>query len=61
MSRPEGFGPFTPGFRRRAVRRSAALEAAVTDETIAVLVEPIQGEAGVVIPPAGYLRQVRQL
>ncbi len=56
-----GFGPFTPGFVVVPYGDSAALEAAVTDETIAVLVEPIQGEAGVVIPPEGYLRQVRQL
>ncbi|TWA66920.1 ornithine--oxo-acid transaminase [Azospirillum baldaniorum] len=56
-----GFGPFTPGFRTVPFGDAAALEAALTANTVAVLLEPIQGEAGVVIPPAGYLRRVRDL
>ncbi|WP_088287107.1 ornithine--oxo-acid transaminase [Kineosporia sp. A_224] len=54
-----GFGPFTPGFRVVPYGDAAALEAAVDDTTVAVLLEPVQGEAGVVIPPAGYLPAVR--
>ncbi|RAI61073.1 ornithine--oxo-acid transaminase [Roseicella frigidaeris] len=54
-----GFGPFTPGFRIVPFGDAAALEAAITPRTAAVLLEPIQGEAGVVIPPEGYLRAVR--
>jgi len=57
----EGFGPFTPGFRSVAFGDLAALEEAITPETVAVLVEPIQGEAGIVIPPAGWLGGVRRL
>ncbi len=56
-----GFGPFAPGFRIVPFGDAAAMEAAMTDNTVAVLLEPIQGEAGVVIPPAGYLRRVRAL
>ncbi|WP_114857990.1 ornithine--oxo-acid transaminase [Azospirillum brasilense] len=56
-----GFGPFTPGFRTVPFGDAVALEAALTPNTVAVLLEPIQGEAGVVIPPAGYLRRVRDL
>ncbi|KAA1055340.1 ornithine--oxo-acid transaminase [Azospirillum argentinense] len=56
-----GFGPFTPGFRTVPFGDAAALEAALTPNTVAVLLEPIQGEAGVVIPSAGYLRRVRDL
>ena len=56
-----GFGPFTPGFRIVPFGDAAAMEAAMTPNTVGVLLEPIQGEAGVVIPPAGYLRRVRDL
>ncbi|GAA0625676.1 ornithine--oxo-acid transaminase [Kutzneria viridogrisea] len=55
------FGPFTPGFRVVGYGDAAALEAAITERTAAVLIEPIQGEAGVVVPPAGYLARVREL
>ncbi len=56
-----GFGPFTPGFRTVPYGDAGALEAAVDDDTVAVLLEPIQGEAGVVVPPAAYLPAVREL
>jgi ornithine--oxo-acid transaminase len=56
-----GFGPFTPGFTVVPYGDIEALRAAVTDNTAAVLLEPIQGEAGVVIPPKGYMADVRQL
>ncbi|MDX2936033.1 ornithine--oxo-acid transaminase [Streptomyces ipomoeae] len=56
-----GFGPFTPGFRVVPYNDLAALEAAIDDTTAAVLIEPIQGEAGVMIPDDGYLRGVRDL
>ncbi|MFE0455287.1 ornithine--oxo-acid transaminase [Streptomyces sp. NPDC058914] len=56
-----GFGPFTPGFRIVPYNDLAALEAAVDETTAAVLIEPIQGEAGVVIPDDGYLAGVREL
>jgi ornithine--oxo-acid transaminase len=55
----DGFGPFTPGFRIVPYGDTAALAAAVDETTVAVLLEPIQGEAGVVIPPAGYLSAAR--
>ncbi|EFH12773.1 ornithine--oxo-acid transaminase [Teichococcus cervicalis] len=55
------FGPFAPGFRVVPFGDEAALEAAITPNTVAFLVEPIQGEAGVRIPPAGYFRRVREL
>ncbi|MFF1546856.1 ornithine--oxo-acid transaminase [Streptomyces sp. NPDC058291] len=56
-----GFGPFTPGFRVVPYNDLAALEAAIDETTAAVLIEPIQGEAGVVIPDDGYLAGVREL
>ncbi|MGW2325797.1 ornithine--oxo-acid transaminase [Streptomyces sp. NPDC001700] len=56
-----GFGPFAPGFRVVPYNDLAALEAAVDETTAAVLIEPIQGEAGVLIPDDGYLRGVREL
>ncbi|MEU6980079.1 MULTISPECIES: ornithine--oxo-acid transaminase [unclassified Streptomyces] len=55
------FGPYTPGFEIVPYGDLTALEAAVTENTVAVLLEPIQGEAGVLVPPAGYLRGVREL
>lgn len=55
------FGPFAPGFRIIPFGDTAALEAAITPNTVAFLVEPIQGEAGVIIPPAGYFTKVREL
>ncbi|MFD9889085.1 ornithine--oxo-acid transaminase [Amycolatopsis sp. NPDC059027] len=56
-----GFGPFTPGFVTVKYGDAAALRDAVTERTAAVLLEPIQGEAGVNVPPAGYFAEVRQL
>ncbi|KQR44439.1 ornithine--oxo-acid aminotransferase [Frigoribacterium sp. Leaf164] len=55
------FGPYTPGFVTVPYGDSAALEAAIDDDTVAVLLEPIQGEAGVVVPPADYLPEVRRI
>ena len=49
----DGFGPFTPGFRAVPFSDLAAIERAITPETAAVLIEPIQGEAGIIVPPAG--------
>jgi len=57
----EGFGPFTPGFRSVPFGDLAALQQAIKPETVAVLVEPIQGEAGIIVPPAGWLSGVRLL
>ena len=57
----EDFGPFTPGFVTIPYGDSAALEAAITPNTVAFLVEPIQGEGGVVLPPEGYLTEVAQI
>jgi ornithine--oxo-acid transaminase len=57
----ENFGPFTPGFKIIPFGDSDALEAAITPNTVAFLAEPIQGEAGVIIPPNGYLRKVRSI
>ena len=55
----DNFGPFTPGFKTIPFGDAKALEAAITPKTVAFLVEPIQGEAGVMIPPQGYLREVQ--
>jgi ornithine--oxo-acid transaminase len=57
----EGFGPFTPGFRIVPYGDAAALERAITPNTCAFLVEPIQGEAGVVVPPEGYLTEAARI
>ncbi len=56
-----GFGPFPPGFRLLPYGDIAAVEAAITDNTVAILAEPIQGEAGIVIPPDGFLEKLRDL
>lgn len=56
----EGFGPFTPGFRNVPFGDADALAAAITPDTCAVLIEPIQCEAGVLMPPAGYLAAVAE-
>ena len=56
-----GFGPFTPGFRSAPFGDADAVAAAIDQNTVAVLVEPIQGEAGVVVPPDDYLPRLREL
>lgn len=55
------YGPYTPGFRTVPYGDVSAIEAAIDDDTVGVLLEPIQGEGGVLIPPVGYLQQVRRL
>jgi len=57
----DGFGPYTPGFRIVPYGDLAALAAALDENVVAVLVEPIQGEAGVLVPPTGFLTGVREL
>lgn len=56
-----GFGPYTPGFRSVPFGDADALAAAIDDDTVAVLIEPIQGEAGIIVPPDDYLPRVRAL
>jgi len=57
----EGFGPFTPGFKVIPFGDTKALEEAITPNTVGFLVEPIQGEAGVIVPPAGYLADAKAI
>ncbi|HUT70876.1 MAG TPA: ornithine--oxo-acid transaminase, partial [Desulfatiglandales bacterium] len=57
----EGFGPFPPGFKIIPFGEARALEEAITPNTVAFLVEPIQGEAGVIVPPSGYLKKVKSI
>jgi len=56
-----GFGPYTPGFRTVPFGDIDAFAAAINENTVAALIEPIQGEAGVIIPPSGYFTRVREL
>jgi len=55
------FGPFAPGFKSIPFGDAHALEVAITPNTVAFLVEPIQGEAGVIIPPTGYLKEAQKI
>jgi ornithine--oxo-acid transaminase len=57
----DGFGPFTPGFKEIPYGDAKALEAAITKNTVGFLVEPLQGEGGVVVPEAGFLKKAREL
>ncbi len=57
----DGFGPFTPGFRTVPYGSAEALEAAIDETTVAVLLEPVQGEAGIIVPPEDYLPAVRRI
>jgi ornithine--oxo-acid transaminase len=57
----DGFGPFTPGFKVIPFGDSQALRDAITDNTVAFLVEPIQGEAGVIVPPPGFLKEAKSI
>jgi len=57
----QGFGPFTPGFRVISFGDASALERAITPNTCAFLVEPIQGEAGIIIPPQNFLKEASEI
>lgn len=57
----DGFGPFAPGFITIPFGDAEALEWAITPNTVAFLVEPIQGEGGIIVPPSGYLKKVRKI
>ncbi|MFO7652801.1 MAG: ornithine--oxo-acid transaminase [Candidatus Krumholzibacteriia bacterium] len=57
----DGFGPFTPGFKVIPFGDAGALREAITDHTVAFLVEPIQGESGIIIPPEGFLKEAEQI
>jgi ornithine--oxo-acid transaminase len=57
----KGFGPFTPGFKVIPFGDARALESVISANTVGFLVEPIQGEAGVIIPPSGYLKDVKKI
>ena len=57
----DGFGPFTPGFKTVEYGNIEALKAAITPNTVAFMLEPIQGEAGIIVPPAGYLKAAYDL
>jgi len=57
----DGFGPFAPGFKSVRYGDVAALEAAITERTVAFLVEPVQGEGGIIIPPDGYMTRCQEI